>query len=90
MGREGEGVGREEQDETRQGRAELKCGGKPFFVVSVSRLRGIRVSASPCVSSFLMIMNSDVCVCASVCVPHTSVQACSHTLTETMYESNMK
>lgn len=26
MGREGEGVGREEQDETRQGRAELKCG----------------------------------------------------------------
>ncbi|KAK2828543.1 hypothetical protein Q5P01_019577 [Channa striata] len=25
MGREGEVVGREEQDETRQGRAELKC-----------------------------------------------------------------
>lgn len=33
MGREGEGVGKEEQDETRQGRAELKRGGKPSLPV---------------------------------------------------------
>jgi len=46
MEREGEGVGREEQDETRHGRAELKCGGKAFL--SVLRSRTIHIPASPC------------------------------------------
>lgn len=39
MGREGERVGREEQDGTRQGRAGLKCGGKPRLSALLARLR---------------------------------------------------
>lgn len=56
MGREGEVVGREEQDETRQGRAELKCGGKPFLSV----LRFTENSHSSPRVLFVMVMNSDL------------------------------
>lgn len=64
MGREGEGVGREEQDETRQGRAELKCRGKPFsFCVEVTD--DSHSSCPLCPRSAARWMEA--------CVPHTSV-----------------
>lgn len=75
MGREGEGVVREKQDETRQGRAQLKRGGKPFL--SAARIH-IPASLNP------LFHGNEF-----RCLPHTSVQASirSDGQTGTMYES---
>lgn len=82
MGREGEGIDREEQDESRQGRAKLKCGGKPilFLLLIVVARYSEKHSYVP-LPSFLMVMNLDGRVGAYI-PPHMPLYSAA----ETMYE----
>lgn len=64
MGREGEGVGKEEQDETRQGRAELRREGKSFSVGVFCFLTYIFMFlAARLFVLFVMLMNSGGWIC---------------------------